>query len=128
MINNNSNNKININIKEYQIKPYDYLNRKTKIIELDNFVCPVPLKDVLAIKYCIQRGNSHDESWQYKYIIINDNYEVPLNELKASLYLEPAIIKRNITDDEDKIISLIKNAIIKTEDKLSEVVILYVKE
>ena len=31
---------------------------------------------IYALKYCLVEGNSHDEFWQYKYIVCNDDFKV----------------------------------------------------
>ncbi len=64
---------------------FDY-KQKNEFIEFitDN------IDEIDAIKYCLEEGNSHDENWQFMYIVCDNDFEV--ND-KPSLYVSAPIVE-----------------------------------
>ena len=97
-----------MNIKEIHIGVGEILDESTNELR-NNFVCPVPPENILAIHFCSEAGNAHDENFQYEYYVLDRSFPVP-EERKSRPYCDPDIYRRCYTDDKTERMKRIRDA------------------
>ncbi len=108
--------------KEYHFDAREYFDKRTWTFKKP-FDFPLPMSDVLAIEYCTQAGNSHDETFEYNTIYIDPKFSIGAVD---SSYCQFHGERENIESESD-ILKCIEKAV-KQCDTWNDSIKIYIRE